>query len=70
MEVEELQGFVRTVERKLIQMLIDSPDEYAHNALYYLSVLFGIEVKARPHPYFADTLQEYIEDSEGNIVLI
>ena len=70
MEINELQGLVRIVERKLIQMIVDSPEEYAHNALYYLSVLFGIEVKARPHPYFLEEIQEYIEDSEGNIVLL
>tara|TARA_B100001250_G_scaffold411382_1_gene439911 strand:- start:3011 stop:3409 length:399 start_codon:yes stop_codon:yes gene_type:complete len=66
----ELKPFTDIVERKLINLLIEDPFEYGHHALHYLYVLFGIELKARPHPEFDDLIQEYIIDRNGNIIIL
>lgn len=66
----ELKPFTDIVERKLINLLIEDPFEYGHHALHYLHVLFGIELKARPHPEFDDLIQEYIIDGNGNTIIL
>ena len=66
----ELNPFSDVVERKLINLLIEDPFEYGHHALHYLHVLFGIELRARPHPEFEDLIQEYILDRKGQLIVL
>lgn len=58
----DLQAFDATVERKLIQFA--TGDVYSHNALNYLSLLFGIDIRWRIED---EDLVEYIVDSQGNV---
>lgn len=66
----DFKEFSNVVERKLINLLMEDTHEYGHYALHYLHVLFGIELKARPHPEFEDLLQEYILNRKGEMIVL
>eukprot|EP00976_Prorocentrum_cordatum_P048911 986902-Prorocentrum_minimum.AAC.2 len=65
-----LKPFTDVVERKLINMLIEDPFEYGQHALHYLQVMFGVQLNARPHPEFEDSIQEYIFNRKGELIVL
>lgn len=67
LESSEYRKFLRVLHDKLIEFLED--DEFVLDSVYYLGEMFGIYPKARPTDD-DDEYEEYIEDLDGNIIVI
>ena len=66
-EVSLLQNFVTVVQEKLIELLVEYPDDYAHYALHYLDVLFDIKLMGHIDEETGEFV-EYIRDMDGNMI--
>lgn len=66
-EVSLLRKFVPVVQQKLIKFLVEYPDDYAHYALHYLDVLFGIKLMGHIDEETGEFV-EYILDTNGNTI--
>lgn len=66
-EVSLMQRFIPIVQKKLIEFMVEYPDDYAHYALHYLDVLFDIKLMGHIDEETGEFV-EYIRDMDGNMI--